>query len=148
MLTPHYRKAAKEDVPDPSRGPSALLSRILTSFLVLGCGSFALFYVITKSFIAAGLVSGALLALSTHSIIGYHRDIKRRERRLAEPDAIEVIEVRAPRVVDVEAPGSTGPALCFELADGQVLLLYGQWLLEHTLYRGPRPVDDGNQERY
>jgi hypothetical protein len=26
--------------------------------------------------------------------------------------------------------------------------LDGQWLLEHTLYRGPRPVGDGNQERF
>lgn len=148
MIAPRYRKAAKNDVLDPSRGPSELGSRFLTSFLFLGCGGFALVYVFTKSFIAAGVVSGGLFALSAHSILGHHRDIKRRESRLGEAEAIEVVEIRASRVFEVEAPGSTGPALCFELPDGQVLLLYGQWLLEHTLYRAPRPVDDGNQERF
>ena len=148
MLAPRYRKAEKNDVLDPSRGPSALLSRFFTSFLVLGVGVFGLVYVLTRSFIAAGVVSGVLLVLSSHSILGHQRDLKRREGRLAETDAIEVVEIRASRVLDVEAPGSTGPALCFELPDGQVLLLYGQWLFEHTLYRAQRPVGDGNQERF
>jgi hypothetical protein len=148
MLAPRYRKAANEDLLDPSPGTSALLSRLFTSFLLLGCGVFALICVLTKSVIAAGVVSAALLALSVHSILAHQRDIKRHERRLAEPGPIEVIEVHASRVLDVEAPGSTGPALCFELPDNQVLLLYGQWLLEHTLYRAPRPVGDGDQERF
>lgn len=148
MLAPRYRKAAKEDVLDPSRGPSTLVSSFLTSFLFLGCGVFALVYFVTRSPIAAGVVSGVLLALSVNSILAHHRDVKRRERRLAEPEPIEVIDVQASRVFEIEAPGSTGPALCFELEEGQVLLLYGQWLLEHTLYRAPRPVDDGNQERF
>jgi len=148
MLAPRYRKAAKQDVWDPTRGPSALFSRLLTSFVVLGCGVFVLVFALTKSFGAAGIVSGILLAASAYSILRHHRDIKRRERRLAEPEPIEVIEVRAARVLDVEAPGSTGPALCFELPNDQVLLLYGQRLLDHALYRAPRPVGDGNQERF
>jgi len=147
MLAPRYRKAAVQDVTDPIRGPSALVSRFLTSFLVFG-GAFALVYAVTKSFVAAGMVPGILLTLSAYSILSHHRDIQRRERRLTEPEPIEVIEVRAARVLDVGAPGSTGPALCFELPSDQMLLLYGQWLLEPALYRAPCPADDGNQERF
>jgi hypothetical protein len=57
--------------------------------------------------------------------------------------------VRASRVADVEAPGSTGPALCFELPGGELLLLRGQWLLEPSLYRAPAAPDgDGRDDRF
>jgi hypothetical protein len=134
-------------------------SRLLGSFLILGCGVFGVIFLITRSmrafddhrlasFVLAGLVAGVLFSLSAFSIIGYHRDLNRLRRRLSEPEPVEVLEIRSSRVADIEAPGSTGPALCFQLEDGQVRLLYGQWLLEHSLYRAPRPVDDGNQDHF
>jgi hypothetical protein len=94
----------------------------------------------------AGLVSGVLLAASIYSILSHHRRIKQLERRLAEPEPIEVVEVHASRVFDLESP--LGPALCFELSNREMLLIHGQWLLEHNLYRAPRPLGDGNQERF
>jgi hypothetical protein len=159
MVTSRYRKALQTDVKSSDVAPGSMRSRLLGSFLILGCGVFALVFLVTKSMRAfdgrpwasvgvAALVAGVLLAFSVYSIIGYHADLRKSARRLSEPEPVEVLEVRASSVIDVQAPGSTGPALCFELADGQVLLLYGQWLLEHCLYRAPRPADDGNQEHF
>ena len=122
MLASRYRQAEKDDVLDTSRGPSALLSRFVTAFLVLGCGVFALVYLPTKSFVAAGVVSGVLLCLSVGSILGHHRNIQRRERRLGKPDAIEVIEIRSVAGLRCRGAGSTGPAL-LRAAGEPVLLL-------------------------
>lgn len=146
MLSTHYRKAEEKDVRLSNSGPSALFSRFLVSFAFLGCGVFGFVYLLARSLLAAGFVSGILLAASAYSILSHHRRIKKLERRLGEPEPIEVVEVRASRVFDLEA--STGPALCFELSNGQMLLLFGQWLFEHELYRAPRPIGDGNQERF
>jgi hypothetical protein len=154
MLTPTYRNAAEADVLSADPAPSSLRSRLLGSFLILGCGVFGLVFLATRSMrafdgrpwapvVVAATVAGALLMLSV-----YHRDLGRLRQRLSEPDPVEVLEVRASRVLDVEAPGSTGPALCFELTNGQILLLYGQWLLDHSTYRAPRPADDGNQDHF
>jgi hypothetical protein len=159
MPTPRYRKATEKDVASRDAGPSSMGSRLLGSFLILGCGVFGVIFLITRamrafddhllaSFVVAALPALLLFSLSAYSIVGYHQDLNRLRRRLSEPDPVEVLEIRATRVMDIQAPGSTGPALCFELTDGQVLLLYGQWLLEHSLYRAPRPVDDGNQEHF
>jgi hypothetical protein len=148
MLEPSYRKIERDDVLDRIRGPSRLLSSFSASFLVIGCGVFALVYALSKSTTAAGVVSGALFALSTHSILRHRRDCKKRECRIGEAEAIEVIEVHALEVVKLEFPGSTGPALCFQLPGEQILFLYGQWLFEPALYRAPAPVGDGNQERF
>ncbi|HSV13227.1 MAG TPA: hypothetical protein VLI90_03145 [Tepidisphaeraceae bacterium] len=100
------------------------------------------------SLLVAALVASGLFSLSAVSIVRYHRKLGVIGKRLSEAEPVEVLEVRASRVVDVQAPGSTGPALCFELADGQVLLLYGQWLLEYSLYRAPPPADDGNDAHF
>jgi hypothetical protein len=165
MLTSRYRKAEKADVTSGDAAlaraaPASLPSRVLASFLILGCGVFAVVYFMTRSMaafdgrpgasiVAAMAVAGVLFSLSAYSIVGHHRDLRNAGRRLSEPEPVEVLEVRASRVADVEAPGSTGPALCFELADGQLLLLRGQWLLEPSLYRAPVPDgDDGRDDRF
>jgi hypothetical protein len=141
MLTPRYRPATRRDVESSDTAPGSLRTRLLGSFLILGCGVFALVY-LARSVAAAAVVSGILFSLSLYSILAHHRSMHRLQRRLAEPEPVEMLDVRAKRVLDVAAPGSTGPALCFELPDNQVLLLYGQWLLEPALYRAPRPADD------
>jgi hypothetical protein len=145
MVSTSHRKADGKDVASPDGVARTLTSRLRFSFLVMG-GVFALLYLVTRSLVAAGVVSGVLLLLSVRSILLHHRHLQRLERRLAEPDAVEVIEVRAARVLEVETP--TGPALFFELSDGQILLMQGQWLLAHGLYRAPRPTGDGVDERF
>jgi hypothetical protein len=147
MIAFSYRKATREDVTDPIRGPSALLSRFLSAFLIL-LFVFAMIYVLTKSFVGAGILSGTVFAMSAFSILSHHGDIKRREGRLSETESIEMLEVKASEVSEIQAPGSSGPALCFESPEGQILLLYGQWLLEHSLYRASRPISDHENERF
>ncbi|MGB7844276.1 MAG: hypothetical protein WBL63_01575 [Candidatus Acidiferrum sp.] len=48
--------------------------------------------------------------------------------------AVEVFDVSASRVLDVEHLGSNGPASCFFVDDGKALLLVGQWLLEYASF--------------
>ncbi len=159
MLETRYRKATKADVHSAGAAAGSLRSRLIGSFLILGCGVFGLGLLITQSMrtfdgrptaklIAATLPAAALFALSAWSIVGHHRDASQLQRRSAEPEPVEVLEVRPSRAFDIEAPGSTGPALCFELGDGQLLLLYGQWLLEPDLYRASQPRDNGNDDHF
>jgi hypothetical protein len=61
---------------------------------------------------------------------------------------VEVMEVEATRVLDVEHLGSHGPAYCFFTADGRALLLVGQWLMRIPVsFRLFRWVEDGQPIR-
>src|SRR6476660_3398318 len=99
MLTPRYRKADQTDVGSSDDGPSSIASRLVASFLILGCGVFGVLFLITRSmrafdehllasFILAGLVAGALFSLSAFSIISYQRSQTRLRRRLSEPEPV------------------------------------------------------------
>lgn len=70
------------------------------------------------------------------------------EAREADADRIEVIQVEARRVYDIDVPKSMAPALCFELTEHQLLLLSGPWLMEHRLYRAPEGAQKANSARF
>jgi hypothetical protein len=84
--------------------------------------------------VAAGLIAGIFLAASLISNLRFFKEIQRRQMLMRDSGAVEVIEVEASRVLDIEPLGSHGPALCFFMGEGKALLLIGQWLLEASSF--------------
>jgi hypothetical protein len=48
---------------------------------------------------------------------------------------VEVIEVESPTVVQQEETGDEGPIYYFDIGDGKLLFLWGQWLYDPHVYR-------------
>jgi hypothetical protein len=89
----------------------------------------ALAYVVSRSWLAASVVGVLLLAASAWSNGRFFSEVRRRQQSGAAAEAVQVTEVEASRVLDIEPLGSRGPALVFFAAEGKALLLVGQWLL-------------------
>ncbi len=90
---------------------------------------FALVYVLFRSFLAASVVGVLLLVASAWSNGRFFSEVRRRRHSPANAEAVQVTEVEASRVLDIQPLGSHGPALVFFAAEGKALLLIGQWLL-------------------
>ena len=110
------------------------MSNLLIVSLPLAALIFAGAYVLWRSILAASLISGGFLVASLVSNVRFFKEIKRRQRLLGDAQAVEVIEIEASRVLDIEPLGDNGPALCFFTAGGEALLVVGQWLLEQRSF--------------
>ena len=95
---------------------------------------FGAVYMIWRSSLAAGVVAVSLFAASLLSNVRFFRKVKQRQSLKTDSAAVEVWEVSAQRVLDIEPLGDNAPAFCFFVGNGKALLLVGQWLLEHDLF--------------
>lgn len=75
------------------------------------------------------VVASMFLLGSIWSNTRFFKAVGEREQSGSNPPTVEVIEVEATRVLDIEHLGSHGPAYCFFVVDGRALLLIGQWLM-------------------
>jgi hypothetical protein len=96
--------------------------------------AFGVVYLIWRSVWAASVTSIILFAASFYSNFSFFREMKRRKSQKADANAIEVFDVSASRVVEIEFIGDDGPALCFFVGGGKAVLLVGQWLLEYDSF--------------
>ena len=76
---------------------------------------------------------------SADLLIITHRDFSRavtplKALRQQQGYGVEVIDVEASRVFDIEPLGSHGPVMVFFSGDGKALLLIGQWLLDQPAF--------------
>ncbi len=133
MIRTSYRFADELDLNAMGRSRGSLVSNLFLVSLPLCAVVFAVVYVVSRSIVAAGLISGGLLVASAVSNVRFFKEYKRRQRLCEDPQSVEVFEVEASRVIDVEYLGSNGPALCF-ITGGEALLLVGQWLLEQQSF--------------
>ncbi len=133
MIRTSYRFADELDLKAMGRSRGSLVSNLFLVSLPLCAVVFAVVYVVSRSIVAAGLISGGLLVASAVSNVRFFKEYKRRQRLCVDPQSVEVFEVEASRVIDVEHLGSNGPALCF-ITGGEALLLVGQWLLEQQSF--------------
>jgi hypothetical protein len=106
---------------------------LLFGSLPVGAALFGLTYLVSRSVVAAGVVGTGIVGASLVSNIRFFRDVRRRGASQNEA-AVEVTDVEASRVFDVEPPGTQGPALVFFVDDGRALLLVGHWLLEYRSF--------------
>ncbi len=133
MIRTSYRSANELDLKAMGHSRGSLVNNLFLVSLPLSAVLFAVVFVVSRSIVAAGLISGGLLVASAVSNVRFFKEYKRRQRLCEDPQSVEVIEVEASRVIDVEHLGSHGPAVCF-ITGGEALLLVGQWLLEHRSF--------------
>jgi hypothetical protein len=95
---------------------------------------FALVYVVWRSLVAALVVGVLTFGASAWSNIRFFATVRRREGLRVDTQSVEVTEVQASRVFEIEPLGSHGPAWVFFAADGKALLLVGQWLRNYKSF--------------
>jgi hypothetical protein len=118
--------------------------------VVTYCATAAVLYVLTW-LCTKGILIPMLVAAAGFGAAMYwqqHRRIPRKPATEKQEDTdtrlIEVMQVEATQVFDVDAPKGSGPALLFKLKDGQLLLLSGPWLLKPSSYRAPERGETNN----
>jgi hypothetical protein len=129
MLTINYRAANDVDLLTIRQGRGSLGRNLTTVSVPIGIFTFGLVYAIWHSWWSAGAVGIGLFTASVYSNLAYFRKIELGEFLKTDSKAVEVLEVSADRVLDIEPVGDNGPALCFFVGQGKALLLVGQWLL-------------------
>ncbi len=148
-----YRRAATElDLEAMAEGHGSVVSNLFVITLPITGILFGVFYVPSQSMLAAGAVAGVFFMASLYSNGRFFSEVRRRNRLQADPDTVEVLEIDASQVLDIEHLGSHGPAYCFFVGDGKALLLVGQWMLDQPSFpscsfRLHRWVDTGKPIR-
>ena len=148
-----YRRAADEaDLKAMTHGKGSLVRNVMMVSLPMGFVLLLGMYWLTRSYVAALVVAGAVALGSIWSNVRFFRTVGERGTPGSEQSTVEVMEVESTRVLDIEHLGSHGPAYCFFTADGTALLLVGQWLLEFPRFpslsfRLFRWADDGKPIR-
>jgi hypothetical protein len=152
MIRTYRRSAEAEDVKALKRGKGSPVRNILTVTFPIGAVVFAALYAVTDSYVLPSIVAGVLVLGSIRSNLEFFKTAGARETARAGRPSVEVIEVEASRVFEIEHLGSNGPAYCFFTGDGNTLLVVGQWLMEFPTFptlsfRLSRWMDDGKPIR-
>ena len=135
-----------------THGKGSPVRNILTVTLPIGVFLFLGMYWLARSYLVALVVAVGVVSASIWSNARLSRTVGERGRPGSKRSTVEVIEVEATRVLDIEPLGSHGPAYCFFAVDGTALLLVGQWLMEtprfpSLSFRLFRWADDGKAIR-
>ena len=130
MIRTYHSSADDRDFRAMTRGKGSLGRNLLFVSLPVALVLFALVYFLWRSVIAASIVGGLAFVASVWSNVRFFIDVRRRQQSQSDGRAVEVTEVQASRVLDIEPLGSHGPAWVFFADGGQALLLVGQWLLD------------------
>jgi hypothetical protein len=134
MIRIYHRAATELDLKGMARGRGSLVSNLFVATLPITAILFVFVYFLSRSMLASGAVAGAFFAASLYSNGRFFREVRRRNRLQTDPDAVEVLEVDASQVLDIEHLGSHGPAYCFFVDEGKALLLVGQWMLDQPSF--------------
>jgi hypothetical protein len=134
MISIYQRAADDLDLDALTEGRGSLVRNLAMISLPSAAVALGIVYAIWRSFLAAGVVAAALFAASLFSNIVFFRKVNRHRLLKADTTAVEVFEVAAQRVLDIEPLGDDAPALCFFVGERKALLLVGQWLLKHEAF--------------
>jgi hypothetical protein len=134
MLKIHSRAADDQDLKAFAHGQVSVGRNIMLTLIPVCALVFGAVYLIWRSVWAASVTCIVLFTASSYSNISFFRDLNRRQTQKRDANAIEVLEVSASHVVDIEFLGDDGPALCFFVGGGKALLLVGQWLLDYDSF--------------
>ena len=152
MIHSDRRSAAAEDIETMREGRGSPIRNIVTVTLPVGTILFVGVYWVSRSYLLALAVAGVFVVASIRSNAKFFATAGSREKSGSDQSTVEVIEVEATRVLDIEHLGSHGPAYCFFADDGRALLLVGQWLMRFPQFpalsfRVFRWADDGRPIR-
>jgi hypothetical protein len=134
MIRIYHRSVDDVDLAAMTEGRGSFARNIVALTLPTTIGLFVVIYLVFRSLFAAILISGLFFVGSTISNVRFFRKVRARERSKTDPRAVEVMDVEASRVLNIEHVGSHGPAYCFFVGDGKALLLIGQWLLNQRKF--------------
>jgi hypothetical protein len=124
------RAASQADLDATQAGTRSLLMNVLSGTLPLTGAIFAVVYIITRSLVIATGFAAPVLFGSLVSNLRFRRSVHEAAESMRNPNAVEVLDVQAERVLDIEPVGDHAPAYCFFVDDTQAVLVVGQWLLE------------------
>ena len=130
-----YQRAANDlDVQALSVERGSLGRNIVIVSLPSAVIVFGVVYAMWRSVTTASIIATGLFLASLLSNIRFFRSVKRRESLKKDATAVDVFDVSARHVLDLEPVGDNSPALCFFVGDGKALLLVGQWLLKYEAF--------------
>src|SRR5262245_55407447 len=152
MIRVSLVEADEHDIRAMAPPGTSMARNLLLGSLPISAFLFGVAYIVSRSVWVAGTVGAGLAVASVVSNVRFFRGVARRTRQQSDPRAVEVIDVEASRVLDIEPLGSHGPAFVFFSQDGKALFLIGQWLLEQPsfpslLFRVRRWTDTGRPIR-
>jgi hypothetical protein len=152
MIRIYRRSADTKDIEAMKQGKGALVWNIVLVTLPIGAILFGGLYLVAHSYVLALVVAGVFVLGSVWSNTKFFKTVGKRETSGPDQSTVEVMEVEATRVFDIEHLGSHGPAYCFFTGDGRALLLVGQWLMgipkfPSLSFRLSRWADDGRPIR-
>src|SRR5215831_6406713 len=134
MLTINCRAANDLDLKAMTQGHGALGRNLATISIPAGIGVGGIAYALSRSCSIAVAAGVGLFAISLYSNLTFFRKVRRCEFLKTDSKAVEVLEVSADRVLDVEPVGDNAPALCFFVGERKAMLLVGQWLLKYDSF--------------
>jgi hypothetical protein len=152
MIRSYRRAADAEDLEAMTEGKGSPVRNILTVTFPIGVLLWLGTYWLVRSVWPALVVAGAFVLGSVWSNARFFKTVEARAKPGTDRSTIEVMEVEATRVLDIEHLGSHGPAYCFFTVDGRAMLLIGQWLMQarrfpSLSFRLFRWVEDGTPIR-
>jgi len=135
LIRTFHTSADDRDLKAMTRGKGSLGRNLFLVSFPVALFLFALVYVVSRrSLIAASVVAALAFVASAWSNISFFSDVRRRKKSRANGHAVQVTEIHASRVMDIEPLGSHSPAWIFFAADGKALLLVGQWLRRYRSF--------------
>jgi hypothetical protein len=130
MIRIYHRAANDSDLKAMRKFRGSLWSNLLLVTLPAAAALFVIAWLLSRSLPISGVVAGGFFLASLISNARFFREVNQREQLKSDAHAVEVTEVEASHVLDIEHLGSYGPAYCFFVGEGKALLLVGQWLLD------------------
>jgi hypothetical protein len=135
MIRTSLVDADEKDLQAMAPPGSSPARNILSTTVPLSVVAFLVIYAVSRSPWIAAAIAGVLMVASIVSNVRFHRKVAGRRRdQQSGKLAVEVIEVEASRVFDIEPLGSHGPAFVFFAEDHKALLLIGQWMLDQPSF--------------
>ncbi len=91
-------------------------------------------------------VGVGILVLALAAFIPYARRQQLRGRKDVDEQLVQEIAVSQSRVVEIFLISDNEPILAFEIGEGKILFLQGQWLRDSSTYGAPRQNDDPEEQ--
>lgn len=134
MMTIHHRAATEQDLAALTQGRGSLARNLATVSLPVSAVVFAVVFAIWRSVPVAGAAAVGIFLASLVSNVSFFRRMQRRTALKTDAGAVEVLDVSASRVLEIEPIGDNAPAWCFFIDPNRALLLVGQWLLDYHVF--------------
>src|SRR5687767_14654649 len=122
MIRTFTRPSDEHDLRAMAPPGTSFALNLLRGSLPVSVVAFAIVYLLSRSLLIAGMLGLALFAASVVSNVRFFGEVERRSGQKTDPRAVEVIEVEATRVWDIEPLGDNAPAYVFFANDRKALL--------------------------